>query len=139
MTAEKKKVYGNMRIMAIQGKDLFRAVANAFAVRFGQYKKNIQVIMMRFVVNREYQATNLLTVKHNAVGFAFGIVDRFLNRCTRNDLTVIVNMVVTLAELHHRAILERPLIVKDKLLTVICCEGNKSNLRVFHNYLQNKK
>jgi len=27
MTAEKKKVYGNMRIMAIQGKDLFRAEA----------------------------------------------------------------------------------------------------------------
>ena len=27
MTAEKKKVYGNMRIMAIQGKDLFRTEA----------------------------------------------------------------------------------------------------------------
>ena len=25
MTAEKKKVYGNMRIMAIEGKDIFRA------------------------------------------------------------------------------------------------------------------
>ena len=27
MTAEKKKVYGNMRIIAIQGKDLFRTEA----------------------------------------------------------------------------------------------------------------
>ena len=95
--------------------------------------------MMRFLVNREYQATDLLTVKHNSVGFAFGIVDRFLNRCTRNDLTVIVNMVVTLAELHHRAILERPLIIKDKLITVFRRKRNKSNLYVFHNYLQNKK
>ena len=25
MAAEKKKVYGNMRIMAIEGKDIFRA------------------------------------------------------------------------------------------------------------------
>ena len=59
-----------------------RAVANAFTVRFGQYKENIQVVMMRFLVNREYQATDLLTVKHNAVGFAFGVVDRFLNGFT---------------------------------------------------------
>ena len=47
------------------------AVANAFTVRFGQYKENIQVVMMRFLVNREYQTTDLLTVKHNTVGFAF--------------------------------------------------------------------
>jgi len=45
-------------------------------------------------------------------------------------------MVVTLTELHHRAILERPLIVKDKLFTVICLKRHKSNLRVFHNYLR---
>ena len=66
-----------------------------------------------------YQATNLLTVKHNSVGFAFGIVDRIFNGCTRDDLTVTVKMVVTLTELHHRAVLERPLIVKDKLLTIV--------------------
>ena len=90
------------------------------------------MVMMRFVVNREYQATNLLTVKHNSVGFTFGIVDRFLNGCARDDLTVTVKMVVTLTELHHRAVLERPLIVKDKLLTVLCRKRNKSNLCVFH-------
>ena len=38
--------------------------------------------MMRFVVNREYQATDLLTVKHDAVVFAFGIVDGSLNGFT---------------------------------------------------------
>ena len=90
------------------------------------------MVMMRFLVNREYQATNLLTVKHNAVGFAFWIVDGFFNGCAGDDLAVLVDMVVTLTELHHRAILERPLIVKDKLLTVICCEGNKSNIRFFY-------
>ena len=42
-----------------------RAVADAFAMCFGQYKENIQVVMMRFLVNREYQTTDLLTVKHN--------------------------------------------------------------------------
>ena len=61
----------NLRF-GVQSLDLLpRAVANAFTVRFGQYKENIQVVMMRFLVNREYQATNLLTVKHNSVGFAF--------------------------------------------------------------------
>ena len=58
-----------------------RTVADAFAMRFGQYKENIQVIVMSFVVNRKYQATNLLAVKHNAVGFAFWIVDGFFNSC----------------------------------------------------------
>ena len=59
-----------------------RAVTDAFAMCLGQYKQNIQVVMMRFLVNREYQATNLLTVKHNTVGFACGIVDGSLNGFT---------------------------------------------------------
>ena len=48
-------------------------------------------------------------------------------------------MVVTLAKLHQRAVLERQLIVKDKLLTVIRRERNKSNLCVFHHNLQKNK
>ena len=47
-------------------------------------------------------------------------------------LTVTVKMVVTLTKLHHRPVLERPLIVKNELLTVIRCKRNKSYLRVFH-------
>ena len=39
-----------------------RTVSDAFAMCFGQHKQNIQVVMMCFVVNREYQATDLLTV-----------------------------------------------------------------------------
>ena len=70
---------------------------------------------------------------------AFRVVDRALNGRAGDDLAVSINVVVTRAELHHRAVLERPLIVKDKLLAVVCREGNKSNLRVFHKYLQNKK
>ena len=93
------------------------------------------MVVMRFLVNCEYQATDLFAIKHNAVGFTFGIIDGFLNSCARNDFAVIVNMIVTLTELYQRTILERPLIIKDELLTVVCRKRNKlKEIKMSENY-----
>ena len=73
-----------------------RTVADAAAVRLGQHKENIQVVVMRFLVDGEDHAAHLLAVQHDAVSFTFGIVDRSLNGRAGDDLAVLVNMVVAL-------------------------------------------
>ena len=40
---------------------------------------------------------------------------------------------------NYSAVLERPLIVKNKLLAVVLRERNESDFCVFHNYLQKNK
>ena len=87
---------------------------------------------MRFFVDFQNNTSNPSAIQNNAVGLAIGRVDTTLDGFARDDLTVKIQVVVALAEFLDRTILERPLIVKDELLAIICCEGNKSNLRVFH-------
>ena len=97
------------------------------------------MVAVRFLVDGEDHAAHLLAVKHDAVGFAFRVIHRALDGRAGDDLAIPIKMVVTLAKFHQRAVLERPLIVKDKLLTVIRRERNKSNLCVFHHNLQKNK
>ena len=98
-----------------------RTVANAFAMLLGGNKKNLQLAMMRFRVNFQNHTANTLVIYNNSVGFAVWGVDTMLNCLARDDFAITVNMVVTLAKLHHRSILKRPLIIQNKLLAVIVC------------------
>ena len=112
------------------------AVTDAFGVFLGSNKQNLKLVMMCFFVDLQNYATDLLPVHNDAVGFAIGRVDATLDGFARDDLSFKIKVIVSVAELLDRAVLERPLIIKNELLTVVCCEGSKSNLRVFHNYLR---
>lgn len=46
-------------------------------------------------------------------------------------------MIITLSKLLHCTVLERPLIIKYKLLAVVRFKRDKSDSRVFHKNLQN--
>ena len=113
-------------------------VANAPGVLLGGDEQDLQLVVVSFFVNFQDHTSNPSAIQNNAVGLAIGRVDTTLDGFSRDDFTVKIKMVVALAEFLDRSVLERPLIIENKLLTVIICEGNERNFCVFHNYLQNK-
>ena len=73
---------------------------------------------MGFFVDFQNDASNLLSVRDDAVCFTVGCIDAVLNRFAGDDFSIITDMIVALAELHHGAVFESPLIVENKLLAV---------------------
>ena len=119
----------NLRFRVQSLNRLPRAVADALGVLLRGNEQDLQLVVMRFFVDLQNNASNPSAIQNNAVSLAIGRVNTTLDGFARDDLSVKIKMGVTLAEFLDRSVLERPLIVKDKLLTVVCCEGNKSNLR----------
>lgn len=76
------------------------------------------MIMMGVGVNFQHHATHSLTFHHDTIGHVFGIVDGLLDGVAEDNFAVVIDVVVSLAELHQRTIFERPLAVQNELLTV---------------------
>ena len=104
-------------VQSLNGKP--RAIANSSAVRIGRNEKDLQVVVISFPVDLQYNSSNVFTVNDNSVSFIIRIIDAIFNRLAGNDLSVKINMIVALTKFNHRAVLERPLIVKNKLLAVV--------------------
>ena len=124
------------RVQSFNGKP--RAISDPSAVRLGQDKKDLKVVVIVFFVDLQYYAADVLAVNHNAVCFIVRIVDAMLDRLAGNDLTFKVHVIVTLAKFYERTVLERPLIVNDKLLAVVSRQRNESYFCVFHIISKNK-
>ena len=71
-----------------------RAVSDALGVLLGGNEQDLQLVVMRFFVDLQNNASNSSTVKHNAVGLAIGRVDATLDGFARDDLTVKIHMVI---------------------------------------------
>ena len=82
-----------------------RAVTDAFGVLFGRNKEDFQFVVVSLVVDFEDHTADLSAVQHNAVSFAIRSVNTTLDGSPRNDLAVIVDMVVPLTEFFQRTIL----------------------------------
>ena len=89
-------------------------IADTLAVHTGGNKKNLKVSPLAF--DLQYHTADVLTVIHNTVSLT--AINRPLYRLTGNDLSVLFKTVVTFAEFVQCAIIERILIVKDKLFSV---------------------
>ena len=89
-------------------------IADTLAVHTGRNKKYLQVSPLAF--DLQYHTADVLTVIHNTVSLT--AINRPLYRLTGNDLSVLFKTVVTFAEFVQCAIIERILIVKDKLFSV---------------------
>ena len=123
-------------VQSLNGKP--RAVSYSSAVRIGRNKKDLKMIVIRFFVDLQYHAADVFAVNHNAVCFIVRIVDAMLDRLAGNNLTFKVHMIVTLAEFYECTVLERPLIVNDKLLAVVSRQRNEIYFCVFHITSKNK-
>ena len=110
-----------------------RGETYSLAVRFGRHEKQFKVIVVAFLVYFENCAADRLTVFDNSIGFVVRLVDATLNSFARDDLAVVVDVIIALAELLHRAVLERPLVVKYKLFPVRRFQWFKNNFA--HNAL----
>ena len=95
------------------------AVTDSFRVLLGRNEQNLKLVVVGLLVDFQNDTTNALAVNNDAIGFAVGRVDTALNGFARDDLTVKIHVVVTLTELHHRPVLEGPLIFKNELLAVV--------------------
>ena len=109
-----------------------RAVADALRVLLGIGKKDLKVIVIRFLVDLQDHAADASALVNDAVGLVFGVVDATLDRLARNDLSVKIKVIVALAEFDQGAVLKGPLVVKNELLAVIRGEGNESYFSFFH-------
>jgi hypothetical protein len=123
-------------VQSLNGKP--RAVSYSSTVRIGRNEKDLKMIVIRFFVDLQYHAADVFAVNHNAVCFIVRIVDALLDRLAGNDLTFKVHVIVTLAKFYECTVLERPLIVNDKLLAVVSRQRNESYFCVFHITSKNK-
>ena len=94
-------------------------VANAFAVLIGDRKQDFQLVVVGFFVDPQNDAADLFAIHNNAVGFTVRCVNATLDGLAGYDLALEIDVVITLAELLQCAVFERPLVIQDKLLTVI--------------------
>ena len=125
------------RVQSFHGKP--SAIADTFAVFLRQNEKKFQLDVMCFFVDFQHYTANLSAIIQNPICLAVGCVNALLNCRTGNDLSVLLKMIVPQPELFHCAILERLLIIKDELLTVIRFQRGKGYFCVFHNSLRKIK
>ena len=101
------------------------AIADAFAVFLWRNEKKLQLVVMCLFVDFQHHTANLSAFIQNPVCFAVGGIDALLNGCAGDDLSILLKMIVPQPELFHRTILERLLIIKNELLTVIRFQRGK--------------
>ena len=92
-----------------------RGVANAPAVHFGRDKQKIEIAPL--TVHPDNDAADRLTVLYDSIGFA--AINGFLDGLTGDDLAIFLKVIISKTEFLQCAIVERFLIVPDKLLTII--------------------
>jgi len=56
-----------------------RAVSDAAAVRFGRNEKNLQLVVMRLLIDFQYNTAHLFAVNNDTVGLVLRIVNTALN------------------------------------------------------------
>ncbi len=95
-----------------------RAITDTLTVFCGQCEQNLKVIMVCILVNFENYSAYRLAVEHNAVGFVLRIVNTSFNSFTRDDFSVIVNVLISNSEFFCCTEFERILIIKNKLFSV---------------------
>ena len=115
------------------------AIADAFAVFLRRNEKKFQLVVMCLFVDFQHHTANLSAIIQNSICLAVGCINALLNRRTGNDFAVLLKMIVPQPELFHRTILERLLIIKNELLTVIRFQRGKGYFCVLHNYLRKIK
>ena len=104
-------------VQSLHGKP--SAIANAFAVFLRRNEKKLQLVMMCFFIDFQHYTANLSAIIQNSICLAVGCINALLNRRTGNDFAVLLKMIVPQPEFFNRTILERLLIIKNELLTVI--------------------
>ena len=115
------------------------AVADAFAVFLRRNEKKLQLVVMCLFVDFQHHTANLSVIIQNPICLAVGRINALLNRRTGNDFAVLLKMIVPQTEFFRRTILERLLIIKNELLTVIRLQRCKGYFCVLHNYLRKIK
>ena len=116
-----------------------RGIADTLAVSARRNEKQLQIALI--AVDAYNDSARNLSVTDNAVSLAvfYGV----FYCCVRDNLAVLLKVIIPHAELLSRAVAERLLIVKDKLLFVIICKrgqlyafvihGNQSSDLIFYN------
>ena len=73
---------------------------------------------MGIMVNTNHNTAYNLTVTNDTVGLSIRLIDSLFDGITRDNLAVLLIMVITQTEFFRCTILECLLIVEDKLVTV---------------------
>ena len=81
--------------------------------------------MMCLFVDFQHYTANLSAIIQNPICLAVGCINALLNRRTGNDFAVLLKMIVPQPEFFNRTILERLLIIKNKLLTILRFQRGK--------------
>ena len=126
-------------------------LAYALAVNVRVHEKQFQISFPGFLVNAKDKAAYYFSIQDNPEGFCFLTIDRPLDGATRNHLVTLITTLVTHPELTYgripvrlgivqaslallsllchfllRAMLERTLIVRNELLSVVFLKGNET-------------
>ena len=89
-------------------------ITNTLAVNEGRNKEYLKISPLTF--DLQYHAADILIVTHDSVSLA--AINRPLYRITGNYLPILLKMIVTPPEFLKRTVIERLLIIKDKLFSV---------------------
>ena len=100
--------------------------ADALAVGFGVHEQQVQMVVLRFMIELQDDAADGLPVLPDAVGDAFA--DAALNGPAGDNLKVFFRLIVLGPEVFHGAELERTLVVKDELFTVVVREKRQGDI-----------
>ncbi len=108
--------------------------ADALAVCLRCDKQQLQMVMLRLFIYRQYQSPDNLAIFPDTTSNT--IIDTVFYCLSGNDLTILFKLVVPFPESLHCSILERQLIVEDELFPVILSKPGKSNLCHIKGLLQ---
>ena len=75
--------------------------------------------MVSLFVDLQNDSANLPSLNNDTVRFAIRRVNASFNCFTRYDLAVKIKMIITFSKLFYCAVFERPLVIQNKLFSVI--------------------
>lgn len=109
-------------------------ISDAFAMDSRRNKKKIKVAF--FTVNFDYYPADFSPVHYYAVGFA--AVNGLPNRIPRNDLSILLEVVISNTKLFQCAIIKGFLIIRNKLFSITTFKRNQlyNSLHIFAPKIQ---
>ncbi len=86
---------------------------------FRHYKEYFQMIVLCLLIDFKYCTANVFTVRRNAICNIIRRINAMFDCFPCNHFPFGIDMIVSLPKLNHCSVFERPLIVKNKLFSVI--------------------
>ena len=109
------------------------AVADSLGMLFRGNKQDLQFVVVGLLVYFQNDTTDISSPNNDTVGLAVRSIDASFNCFSGDYLPIKIQMIIPLTKLQKCAILERSLIIQNKLLPVIRGQRDKDYICVLHN------